>query len=159
MDLLVIFVGKENSGTKPILERKYWVITWYLLLDNVSERKQHFSMKWTGQAALSWFMYLRLGPKRKPAAGPLKLRGQKNSFFDPSHIPPRWAGDWKGWWGAGKAVLRRLSEAGRPGLGWGGEKATEIPGPFAGSALRGLQVTLSSGALLLQHLHVHTLTG
>lgn len=49
MDLLVILVGKENFGTKPlsipILERKYCVITLYLLLDNVSKGKYYFSMK------------------------------------------------------------------------------------------------------------------
>ena len=43
MDLLVILVEKENFGTRPlyipILERKYCVITLYLLLDNVSKGK------------------------------------------------------------------------------------------------------------------------
>ena len=43
MDLLVILVEKENFGTRPlsipILERKYCVITLYLLLHNVSKGK------------------------------------------------------------------------------------------------------------------------
>lgn len=79
MDLPVILVEKENFGTRPlsipILERKYCVITLYLLLDNVSKGKQYLSMK--AVTAFRWFIYLPFEPKRKPAVDPLKLTGPK----------------------------------------------------------------------------------
>ena len=97
MDLLVILVGKENFGTKPlsisILERKYCVITLYRLLDNVSKGKYHFSMKI--HIAFSQFIYRSFVPKRKPTVAPLKFTGQKKCLlwlFSHSPLPEFMAG-------------------------------------------------------------------
>ena len=83
MDLPVVLVEKENFGTRPlsipILERKYCVITLYLLLDNVSKGKQYLSMKTL--RAFSWFMCLPFVPKKQPAVDPLKLIGPKKSLL------------------------------------------------------------------------------
>ena len=88
MDLPVVLVEKENFGTRPlsipILERKYCVITLYLLLDNVSKGKQYLSMKTL--RAFSWFMCLPFVPKKQPAVDPLKLIGPKKVFFGSSYI-------------------------------------------------------------------------